>query len=84
MNEQQFHLTNLLKQRDSIGKEINDLQEGIAKRREVFFKVQGAIDYLTQIGVTVPEETETTEEAAPEAEAAAEETAPAEEAAVAG
>lgn len=82
MNEQQFHLTNLLKQRDSIGKEINDLQEGIAKRREVFFKVQGAIDYLTQIGVTVPEETETTEEAAPEA--AAEETAPAEEAAVAG
>ena len=82
MNEQQFHLTNLLKQRDSIGKEINDLQEGIAKRREVFFKVQGAIDYLTQIGVTVPEETETTEEAAPEA--AVEETAPAEEAAVAG
>ena len=82
MNEQQFHLTNLLKQRDSIGKEINDLQEGIAKRREVFFKVQGAIDYLTQIGVTVPEETQTTEEAAPEA--AAEETAPAEEAAVAG
>lgn len=83
MNEQQFHLTNLLKQRDSIGKEINDLQEGISKRREVFFKVQGAIDYLTQIGVTVPEETETTEEAAPEA--AAEETAPAaEEAAVAG
>jgi len=82
MNEQQFHLTNLLKQRDSIGKEINDLQEGITKRREVFFKVQGAIDYLTQIGVTVPEETETTEAAAPEA--AAEETAPAEEAAVAG
>ena len=79
MNEQQFHLTNLLKQRDSIGKEINDLQEGITKRREVFFKVQGAIDYLTQIGVTVPEETETTEEAAPEA-AAEEETAPAEEA----
>ena len=76
MNEQQFHLTNLLKQRDSIGKEINDLQEGISKRREVFFKVQGAIDYLTQIGVTVPEETETTEEAAPEAA----ETAPAEEA----
>lgn len=76
MNEQQFHLTNLLKQRDSIGKEINDLQEGINKRREVFFKVQGAIDYLTQIGVTVPPAEEVAEEASEEpveAEAPAEE-----------
>jgi hypothetical protein len=78
MNEQQFHLSNLLKQRDSIGNEINDLQEGINKRREVFFKVQGAIDYLTQIGVTVPPAEEESSTQAPEA--AAEETAPAEEA----
>jgi len=77
MNEQQFHLSNLLKQRDSIGNEINDLQEGINKRREVFFKVQGAIDYLTQIGVTVPPAEESSTQAP---EAAEEETAPAEEA----
>jgi len=53
------------------------LQEGINKRREVFFKVQGAIDYLTQIGVTVPPAEESSTQAP---EAAEEETAPAEEA----
>ena len=60
MTEQQEHLTNLLQQRAQLDTEI-------AKNRELFWKVQGAIEYLTQIGVTLPEpeveeKEETTEE----------------------
>jgi hypothetical protein len=60
MTEQQQHLANLLQQR-------SDLDNTIAQNRELFLKVQGAIEYLQQIGVTLPEpesteETEETEE----------------------
>jgi hypothetical protein len=60
MTEQQEHLANLLQQRAQLDTEI-------AKNRELFWKVQGAIEYLTQIGVTLPEpeveeKEETTEE----------------------
>jgi len=48
MTEQQQHLANLLQQRST-------LDQTIAKNRELFLKVQGAIEYLTQIGVTLPE-----------------------------
>ena len=54
MTEQQQHLANLLQQR-------SDLDKAFAQNRELFWKVQGAIEYLTQIGVTLPEP-ETTEE----------------------
>lgn len=60
MTEQQQHLANLLQQR-------SDLDRAITQNRELFWKVQGAIEYLQQIGVTLPEpelteETEETEE----------------------
>jgi hypothetical protein len=60
MTEQQQHLANLLQQRA-------DLDKAISQNRELFWKVQGAIEYLTQIGVTLPEpevaeETEESEE----------------------
>ena len=48
MTEQQHHLQQLLEQRSQI-----DIQ--LTKNREHFWKVQGAIEYLTQIGVTLPE-----------------------------
>ena len=48
MTEQQQHLANLLQQRA-------DLDNAIAKNRELFWKVQGAIEYLQQTGVTLPE-----------------------------
>jgi len=54
MTEQQQHLQQLLEQRVQLESEIN-------KNRELFWKVQGAIEYLTQIGVTLPEpETDST------------------------
>jgi hypothetical protein len=48
MTEQQQHLANLLEQR-------SQLDAQIAQNKELFWKVQGAIEYLTQIGVTLPE-----------------------------
>ena len=62
LTEQQTHLKNLLEQR-------KDLESALTKNRELYLKVQGAIEYLTQTGVTLPEpevETEVVEEVAEE------------------
>ena len=58
MTEQQNHLANLLKQRQDLTEEIESIQGQITSKRELFWKVQGAIEYLQQIGVTLPEPTE--------------------------
>jgi len=56
MTEQQQHLVQLLQQRA-------ELDNSFSKNRELFWKVQGAIEYLEQTGVTLPEP-----EVSPEAE----------------
>jgi hypothetical protein len=48
MTEQQQHLANLLQQRAS-------LDQQISQNKELFWKVQGIIEYLTEIGITLPE-----------------------------
>ena len=48
MTEQQEHLSNLLKQREEIARSLE-------RTRETLYKVTGAIEYLTQIGVKLPE-----------------------------
>jgi hypothetical protein len=48
MTEQQQHLANLLQQRST-------LEQKMSQNRELFWKVQGAIEYLSQTGVTLPE-----------------------------
>lgn len=55
MTEQQQHLVNLLQQR-------NNLEQQLNQNRELLFKVQGAIEYLQQIGVTLPESEDQQEE----------------------
>jgi hypothetical protein len=55
MTEQQQHLANLLEQRDTLNEELGKLQNAAAGRKELFLKVQGAIEYLQQTGVTLPE-----------------------------
>jgi Tfp pilus assembly protein PilN len=55
MTEQQEHLKNLLNQRQQLSQELESLQEQTNAKRELFFKVQGAVEYLTQIGVVLPE-----------------------------
>ena len=51
MTEQQEHLKNLLNQQKDLAKEVQELQEQIEAKRQTFFKVQGAIEYLNQTGV---------------------------------
>lgn len=55
MTEQQEHLINLLQQRQSISQEIASINTQTTEKRELLLKVQGAIEYLNQIGVTLPE-----------------------------
>ena len=55
MTEQLEHLANLLQQRQQLSKELETLQGQTNSKRELFLKVQGVIEYLTQIGVVLPE-----------------------------
>lgn len=61
MTEQQQHLQNLLNQRQEIVKQIEELQTKITGAKELGLKVQGAIEYLEQIGVKLEEEAEVKE-----------------------
>ena len=61
MTEQQKHLQNLLNQRQEIVKQIEELQNKITGAKELGLKVQGAIEYLEQIGVKLEEEVEVKE-----------------------
>ena len=63
MTEQQEHLANLLQQKTTLQGELEQLQNAAGSKRELYWKVQGAIEYLAQTGVTLPEpeETETAE-----------------------
>lgn len=56
MTEQQEHLNELLQKRELLQKELEGLQTQMNTKRELFLKVQGIIEYLTQIGVTLPTE----------------------------
>ena len=67
MTEQQQHLANLLEQRNALKTDLVKLDETTESRKELFFRVQGAIEYLTQIGIELPEPEA---EAEPEAEVA--------------
>ena len=60
MSEQQGHLANLLQQRQTLIDEINGLQQQAAEKRELLLRASGAIEYLTQIGVKLPEQSEET------------------------
>jgi len=55
--EQQQHLVNLNQQREELISELNQLQSQISEKRDLLLRVSGAIDYLTQTGVTLPEPT---------------------------
>ena len=73
MTEQQNHLAGLLEQRQTIVNEINELNAQVSAKRELVLRAQGAIEYLQQVGVTLPEPEAASEpEAAPEGEAAVE------------
>ena len=75
LNEQQKHLTSLLEQRAGLVAEINELNAQAAAKRELSLRATVAIEYLQQIGVTLPEASaEAPAEAPAEGEAPAAET----------
>ena len=75
MTEQQNHLASLLEQRQTLLDEISELNNQAAQKRELVLRALGAIEYLQQIGVTLPEGEEAPAAEAPAPEAPAEEEA---------
>ena len=59
--DHQTHLKSLVEQQVTLSNEIE-------KKKNLLMKVTGAIEYLTEIGVTLPKEEETTPEAPSEPE----------------
>ena len=59
--DHQTHLKSLADQQVALSQEIE-------KKRNLLMKFTGAIEYLTEIGVTLPKEEETTPEATTEPE----------------
>ena len=55
MSEQQEHLSNLVSQRNTLAQEINDLNSQASAKRELLLRASGAIEYLQQIGIELPE-----------------------------
>ena len=62
LTEQQGHLSSILTQQKELANEINQLQAQITNKKELFQKTQGVVEYLTQVGVKLPEPEETAPE----------------------
>ena len=56
LTEQQGHLQSILTQQRDLATEINALQAQITNKKELFNKTQGVVEYLTTLGVKLPEE----------------------------
>jgi len=57
MTEQQEHLTRALNNQKELAKEIQELNNTLSYKKEQFIKLQGVVDYLTQLGVKLEEPT---------------------------
>ena len=58
MTEQQQHLSQALEQQTDVVNDINNLTNQLTVKKELALKLQGIIEYLDQIGVTLPDEDE--------------------------
>ena len=61
LQDHQTHLQNLVNQANTLSNEIET-------KRNLLLKVQGVIEYLSELGVTLPEAPTETPEAPPEPE----------------
>lgn len=55
MNTHQKNLESLVEQRNDVMQELDKMQNQLNLKKEQFLKIQGAIEYLTQIGISLPE-----------------------------
>ena len=53
-DERSTHLKNLLDQQKTLASELDQLQKQVEVKRQTYFKLQGAIEYLTGTGVQPP------------------------------
>ena len=74
LTEQQQHLQNVVSQQNQLVAEINELGAQADAKRQQAVKLQGIMEYLNELGVTLPEPEAVAEEA-PAAAAAEEDTA---------
>ena len=58
LTEQQGHLKSILSQQQELANEINSLNAQLTSKKELFQKTQGVVEYLSTIGVKLPEESE--------------------------
>ena len=63
LTEQQGHLKSILSQQQELANEINQLNAQLNSKKELFQKTQGVVEYLSTIGVKLPESEESTPEA---------------------
>tara|TARA_B100000963_G_scaffold242708_1_gene212501 strand:+ start:249 stop:476 length:228 start_codon:yes stop_codon:yes gene_type:complete len=55
LTEQQRHLQSVIAQQQDLVNDINMLQAQIKSKKELFNKTQGVVEYLTQLGVKLPD-----------------------------
>ena len=55
LTEQQGHLKSILSQQQELANEINQLNAQLNQKKELFNKTQGVVEYLSTIGVKLPE-----------------------------
>ena len=55
LTEQQTHLASLINQREKLNAELETLKANATGTRDLYMKVAGAIEYVTEEGVTLPE-----------------------------
>ena len=55
LTEQQGHLKSVIAQQKDLINDINALQTKITNKKELFNKTQGVVEYLTQLGVKLPD-----------------------------
>lgn len=55
MTEQQQHLQSAVQQQQALNEQLTQVSTQSAQIRDTMMKLQGVIEYLTQLGVTLPE-----------------------------
>ena len=70
LTEQQQHLQNVVSQQNQIIAEINELGAQADAKRQQAVKLQGIMEYLNELGVSLPEPEAVAEEAPAEEDTA--------------
>lgn len=56
MTEQQQHLQSAIQQQQTLNEQLNQVNSQSVTIRDSIVKLQGVIEYLTQLGVTLPQQ----------------------------